>query len=49
VSITNDKGERIHTRQTGDPEPFHLEIYRALGLSAKPLTQVYQVNDGKRG
>ena len=37
ASITNDKGERIHTRQTGDPEPFHLEIYRALGLPAKPL------------
>jgi len=37
ASVTNDKGERIYLRQTGDPEPFHLEIYRALGLAAKPL------------
>ena len=37
ASVTNEKGERIHLRQTGDPEPFHMEIYHALGLSAKPL------------
>ncbi|MEI9479382.1 MAG: IS1634 family transposase [Deltaproteobacteria bacterium] len=37
ASVTNEKGERIHLRQTGDPEPFHLEIHHALGLSAKPL------------
>ena len=37
ASVTNDKGERIHIRQTTDPEPFHFEIYRALGLPAKPL------------
>ena len=37
ASVTNEKGERIHLRQTGDPEPFHLEVYHALGLSAKPL------------
>jgi transposase len=37
ASLTNNKGERIHIRQTTDPEPFHLEIYRALGLSPKPL------------
>jgi hypothetical protein len=36
-SITNSKGERIHQRQTGDPEPFHLEVYRALGVSPNPL------------
>ncbi|MBW2146941.1 MAG: hypothetical protein JRI22_07965, partial [Deltaproteobacteria bacterium] len=23
VSLTNDQGERIHIRQTTDPEPFH--------------------------
>lgn len=38
VSVTNDRGERIYLRQTTDPEPFHLEIYRALGLPPKPLT-----------
>jgi transposase len=38
TSVTNDKGERIHTRATTDPEPFHLEIYRALGLPLRPLT-----------
>lgn len=37
ASLTNDKGERIHLRQTTDPEPFHYEIYRALGLPPKPL------------
>ena len=37
ASVTNEKGERIHLRQTGDPEPFHMEIYNALGLSVKPL------------
>jgi transposase len=37
ASLTNNNGERIHIRQTTDPEPFHLEIYRALGLPLKPL------------
>lgn len=37
ASLTNDKGQRIHIRLTGDPEPFHLEVYRALGLPPKPL------------
>lgn len=37
ASITNDKGERIHIRHTSDPEPFHYEIHRALGLPPKPL------------
>lgn len=37
ASVTTEKGERVYLRQTGDPEPFHLEIYRALGLPAKPL------------
>jgi transposase len=37
ASVTNEKGERIYLRQTGDPEPFHLAIYRALGLPANPL------------
>jgi len=37
VAITNDQGERLAIRQTTDPEPFHLEIYRALGLPPKPL------------
>lgn len=38
VGLTNDRGERLYLRQTTDPEPFHLEIYRALGLPPKPLT-----------
>ena len=37
VALTNDKGEHLYIRQTTDPEPFHLEIYRALNLPAKPL------------
>jgi transposase len=37
TSITNDQGDRIHIRQTTEPEPFHQHIYRALGLPLKPL------------
>ena len=37
ASLTNNKGERIHIRQTTDPEPFHFEIYRALRLPVNPL------------
>ena len=37
VSLTNEKGDRIYLRQTTDPEPFHLEIYRALNMAPKPL------------
>ena len=37
VSVTNDEGERIHIRQTTEPEPFHKQIFSALGLPAKPL------------
>ena len=37
AAVTNDKGERVYMRQTGDPEPYHLQIYRALGLPANPL------------
>ncbi len=37
ASITNQNGERIHIRQTGDPEPFHLDIYHVLGMPANPL------------
>jgi transposase len=37
ASLTRDNGERIHIRQTTDPEPFHFEIYGALGLPLKPL------------
>lgn len=38
ASITTDKGERLHLRQTGDPEPSHMEIYRALGISPRRLS-----------
>lgn len=38
VSLTNDQGERLLPRQTTDPEPWHLAIYRALGLPPNPST-----------
>jgi transposase len=41
TSITTNKGERFHIRATTDPEPFHFEIYRALGLPLRPLTTKY--------
>ena len=37
ASITNDRGERLHLRQTGDPESRHLEIYKALGIPPRAL------------
>jgi transposase len=37
TSLTNERGQRIHVRQTTDPEPFHFEIYSALGLPVRPL------------
>jgi transposase len=37
ASMTNDKGQRIHIRQTTESESFHREVYRALGMHAKPL------------
>lgn len=33
----NQKGERIYQRRVGDPEPFHLQVYQALGTSPHPL------------
>ena len=38
VSLRNDRGQRILVRQTTEPEPFHKEVYRALGLPMKPLS-----------
>jgi transposase len=37
TSLTSERGQRIHIRQTTDPEPFHYAIHRALGLPPKPL------------
>jgi transposase len=37
ASITNDKEQRFHIRQTTEPESFHREVYRALGMHPKPL------------
>lgn len=36
-AVINRKGERVYQRRIGDPEPFHLRIYQALGLSPHPL------------
>lgn len=43
AAMTNDKGERIHIRQTTEPESFHAEVYRSLGIHAKPLRTVRTV------
>jgi transposase len=37
----NEKDQRIHIRQTTDPEPFHFDIYQALGMHPKPLKATY--------
>jgi len=38
TSITNRKGERVYQRRIGEPEPFHMEVYHALGVSPNPLS-----------
>jgi len=43
AAMTNDKGERIHIRQTTEPESFHAEVCRALGIHSKPLRTVKTV------
>ena len=37
TSMTTEKGGRVYIRQTTEPEPFHYEIHRALGILPKPL------------
>jgi transposase len=39
TSMTNKEGERIHVRNSTEPESFHRKIYQALGLKLKPLKQ----------
>ncbi len=41
--VTNDKGERIHIRQTTEPESFHAEVCRALGIQSQPLQIIRMV------
>jgi hypothetical protein len=38
VSMNNRSGDRIMIRQTTEPELFHQEVYRALGMNMKPLS-----------
>jgi len=38
VSLINDRHQRILIRQTTEPEPFHKEVYRALGIPLKPVS-----------
>jgi len=37
ASVSNEEGERIHIRQTTEPEAFHEQIYKAVGMSCRPL------------
>ncbi|MEA3486534.1 MAG: IS1634 family transposase [Thermodesulfobacteriota bacterium] len=37
ASITTKTNGRVHLRQTVDAEPFQRRIYKALGISSKPL------------
>jgi len=38
VSMNNRSGDRIMIRQTTEPESFHQEVYRALGINMEPLS-----------
>ena len=47
-SITNDRGQRIHIQLTTEAEPFHQQIYRALGFPPKPLGMVRRCSAHKK-
>jgi hypothetical protein len=47
VSMNNRLGDRIMIRQTTEPESFHQEVYRALGINMKPLS-IKKGPDGKK-
>ncbi len=34
---TSREGKQVYQRRVGDPEPFHLQVYQALGVSPHPL------------
>jgi len=37
TSMKNRQGQKIIIRNTTEPEPFHIDIYNALGISMNPL------------
>jgi heat shock protein HtpX len=37
LQVLSISEQRIYLRQTTDPEPFHLEIYRALNMAPKSM------------
>lgn len=43
TTMLNDKGQVIHIRHTSEPEPIHVTVYRALGLSLRPLKTVKKI------
>jgi transposase len=43
TTMVNDKGQVINIRHTSEPEPMHVTIYQALGLSLKPLKTVRKI------
>ena len=43
VSMTNNREKRISIRQTTTAEPFHQEIYLALGISSRPVKSIRTV------
>jgi len=44
TSLTTEGKKRINIRQCSDPEPFHREIYRALGIRITPLNMKRIIN-----
>jgi|GEM_PF-1776759 len=43
TSMVNDKGQVIHLRHTLEPDPVHLEIYKALGVRPRPLKRLMTI------
>jgi hypothetical protein len=41
--MTNNREKRISIRQTTTAEPFHQEIYLALGISSRPVKSIRTV------
>ncbi|MEJ5300614.1 MAG: hypothetical protein WHS38_06460, partial [Thermodesulforhabdaceae bacterium] len=43
TTMVNERGQVINIRHTSEPEPIHVTIYQALGLSLKPLKTVRKI------
>ena len=44
TTMFTEGGKTIYLRQSSEPEPIHMEIFNALGISLKPTKKVIRIN-----